>query len=98
LELDTLSLHDALPILGAYSRPGMQPQLTGALGGREQHRCRTVGDLGRVAGMHDAVWLERGLERPEPLDSRLPPDALILADHAPVDRKSTRLNSSHLGI
>src|SRR5439155_8766927 len=85
-ELDTLSLHDALPISSGAIRPaglGLVPEHVRAnkrskhVGGRigaEQHRpAILLFDDGCVAQSHESV------------------------EHL-LDRKSTRLNSSHVAI
>src|SRR5262245_59668624 len=93
-DIDTLSLHDALPISGVDDEShGAAAHLlldlaalAGAdvetLGGRDRDRRGLLGPQGQE------------LQRAEGELSRL---ADPVAAHL-VDRKSTRLNSSHLGI
>src|SRR5690606_40855296 len=94
--LAALSLHDALPI----SRSG---RVGGELGERRHVAQREIEALtrdrvkrhGRVADEHDAARTERAAAQPAQRMQVAPAD---LADAAEPDRKSTRLNSSHVKI
>src|ERR1039458_9973756 len=87
-EICTLSLHDALPI-SMEEAPRLRT-LSGIAG-----RGRALGVL---RGPADRQWASRA---PSRLGPGLQGPVLPLPDYARVcrsDRKSTRLNSSHLGI
>src|SRR5690606_40876715 len=88
----TLSLHDALPILGSYREPG------------ESRGSPLCGRMG-VVDVPIAHWVPPSFARgvgccgrismaEEPIAGWLPPSLVMLK----IDRKSTRLNSSHVKI
>src|SRR5205814_7479288 len=84
-----LSLHDALPISRSGSRPESattEPDGPCAVDSRGTYE--RGGGQARALPVNAVrkTGVERGLDVPESLDPRQP------------DRKSTRLNSSHLGI
>src|SRR5205814_8821580 len=92
--LYTLSLHDALPIFAELHH------LVGVYGDLFRHfddaRTRRVVSLRHERRVRLDV-LVRQLD--EPRDERLRTDhRLLVAGEPSRDRKSTRLNSSHLGI
>src|SRR3712207_7030217 len=81
-EIYTLSLHDALPILGDGLRPGRPP------GPRPEDAVDHQALLGLEAADHRlGAWTEDAVGSQDP----------AALDHA-LDRKSTRLNSSHANI
>src|SRR5205814_9584186 len=90
---DPLSLHDALPISGIAA-------------GHRPHRRRRAADrrFRELRGMGVAGGLVGNRAQPEPLGSieARAFDAAVVECQAlglaVLDRKSTRLNSSHLGI
>src|SRR5207249_9599284 len=92
-ELYTLSLHDALPISA--------PDGADAVAGRDRDAAReagndTVGRQRQATGLrhHDDGGAHRARRGVVP-GPRPRPDA---EDRQPGDRKSTRLNSSHVSI
>src|SRR5207249_8041495 len=97
-QLSSLFLHDALPIsrslrvpaVGVLAAPGRAPRDPGG-------NCRAWAGGRNVGAQHAAPLLTRSQSR-----SSLPPGFHLLDEGlrqtAPVDRKSTRLNSSHVSI
>src|SRR5256885_5612525 len=82
-EIYTLSLHDALPI----------SLLLGALGARADETCMSP-YMPKITGQEDYVYVwTLGIEGVG--DGS---DKLVTIGANPADRKSTRLNSSHLVI
>src|SRR5690606_41198566 len=81
-QIYTLSLHDALPILGLlHGRRGDQPP-------------PDPGEVGGVLVRQHVLVPHRTRVQHEP---HLPgPTVRVLLDHLGRDRKSTRLNSSHV--
>ena len=55
----------------------LEPELRRLLLAHDEHRGRTVGDLRRVGGGDDTVFLEGGLELGQRLHRRVGPDALV---------------------
>src|SRR5699024_11530083 len=84
--LYSLSLHDALPIL-------MRIGLQGILG--QDDRIKVVGE---AASGEDAVRLSRQLKPDVVLMDLGLPGISGLQSTERIDRKSTRLNSSHVSI
>src|SRR5205807_9820272 len=93
-ELYTLSLHDALPI---SPPPGSAGSAASCLRGREHlNSARELGQLGAVPAQY-----HRGLDHDPLAAGDLEGEDLRVAlpvELALSDRKSTRLNSSHLVI
>src|SRR5205807_7853716 len=94
-ELDTLSLHDALPI---FEQEVLDPDDCAA--SEEERPLDDVAELADVPGPRVLLEARHGLGR-----ERAPADPVSLRGHAREvldqareDRKSTRLNSSHLVI
>src|SRR5207302_8947837 len=87
-----LSLHDALPICSSAScaRPGVGTEVSWVI-----RVVVELGPVGRVAGER----LVRGHTRAAGVSRTLVAGVVGIADQvAPLDRKSTRLNSSHVKI
>src|SRR5690606_41455609 len=93
-ELYTLSLHDALPILPQRQRVPVQPPARVHRSVREARVLLRAQDIGtHLAHDHSAA------RRPEVESGDVPDSALRhAASRASQDRKSTRLNSSHVKI
>src|SRR5207253_10046712 len=94
----TLSLHDALPILAGEDQvdAGLDEGLGGG-GHRVQLSFREADVKRHIAPVLQAEVFEPGLE---PFDGRMArrPRRVEDADPERADRKSTRLNSSHVAI
>src|SRR5690606_40255781 len=89
--LFTLSLHDALPILGPQGPVGLGPGLQ-----PPEQRIPFLG-LGLVHATDLAI--HRVLEQiDQPLQQVADAPEAALEFHRHLDRKSTRLNSSHVKI
>src|SRR5205814_9265283 len=84
----TLSLHDALPI---SSHAGERGHAGGGSGDSARHR-------GRDAARHPHFRSARRLLPSRPPRCSARHDGGVLFERHDGDRKSTRLNSSHLGI
>src|SRR5205807_10566143 len=86
-DLYTLSLHDALPILPHGGQVVTIENVQGFDHGRP---------LAPKAGFVDRVAMESGRNRCFRLEAER--RHVVIAEEAAIDRKSTRLNSSHLVI
>src|SRR3712207_8085254 len=82
-EIYTLSLHDALPIFEVRHQRVLLP---GGVPGVEHVRRGPARGVRRSAVHREVAGLLDGLHR------------LVTGDEVEVDRKSTRLNSSHANI
>src|SRR5207253_5368010 len=85
----TLSLHDALPILGVYALSPTQVFVVGAFG-----TLLSTSDGGRSWRKHDLKW-DKLIERIVKEGGYVEPNLNAVYFR---DRKSTRLNSSHVAI
>src|SRR5205814_3619963 len=91
-EISTLSLHDALPIsdrqlLVAVHRASVQQVVPRAVHGLQRHFLA-----------FGALHLEHVLAIVRPVAGGFPQRLVVDDRRLHLDRKSTRLNSSHLGI
>src|SRR5690606_41317870 len=92
------SLHDALPISRYHGRPSYKIRVAFIAGSGELIHLQV--NPGNTNGMKDLLSFVKEIE------AMLPPEWIIegiradcgLADDAVIDRKSTRLNSSHVKI
>src|SRR5205814_9159180 len=93
-QISTLSLHDALPIYGSRDR-AVRVRLRGRAESMAENQPR--GDEGDIrAVFHGASGRVRTCAGPRSC-RKIPP--IGMTGHCGIaDRKSTRLNSSHLGI
>src|SRR5207249_8245443 len=90
-EIYTLSLHDALPIFGGEGHPGLhRAACRGVLDLLRRARTRRLGDVDPAPSQRDGH------------DAGIAPHGSggigIMATELEIDRKSTRLNSSHVSI
>src|SRR5205814_9467186 len=105
--IDTLSLHDALPI----SRLGRRHAAAALAVERVLEADGVNADLGRRKALEDALRVVGAVVVPDPrvIATHDEVSATVVLAHqrmehglsragVPQDRKSTRLNSSHLGI
>src|SRR5207302_10279103 len=96
-EFSTLSLHDALPISMSFD---VFDKGTPALDGKALRRQVTIYFSADKAGpkIDMPIYLPAGAKKPVPLLLCLNFSANAIDDPGAKDRKSTRLNSSHVKI
>src|SRR5205814_6416871 len=95
-QIYTLSLHDALPISRSRPSAGFRADI-GARMDRGRWRDTIPPPLHRKNRGGD-VRARRAEIRANAARNRQARECPSAAAHGPLDRKSTRLNSSHLGI
>src|SRR2546430_4147821 len=85
-EIYTLSLHDALPISLASSVFDRCDDSNGTVIAVFHEACHNIGDVAQRANTNPTALADQAF------------DALTRNDYGQLDRKSTRLNSSHSQI